>query len=366
MKGKTKKIVLTGGHGATTALATIEEIIRREEGAEIYWIGVKKAMEGKNVASLGSSISSNKQVTFKPIIAGRIQRKFTLWTIPSLIRIPFGFFHALYLLISIKPKVILSFGGYAAFPLVFWGKLFGIPVVIHEQTVKVGRANKLSSMFATSIALARKSSKKFFPKKKVKITGNPILTQILEVEPKLEANNPPTIYITGGSRGSVFINSLVKESLRKLLGKYSIIHQTGEFEFSKYEKIKSELTDYEKERYEVYGSIDPMMVDGVYKKSDFVIGRAGASTVSEIIATKRPSILIPIPWSYANEQMENAKYAKAKGISEILEQSEATAEKLISMVEELTKNRSKMITSSKDSDDRQASSNLVDLLETYL
>jgi len=146
MEDKKTKIILTGGHGATTALATIEEIIRRGKKTEIYWVGVKKAMEGSKVPSLESVMKTKSQVTFKPIIAGRLQRKFTLWTIPSLLRIPFGFVHALYILLSIKPSVILSFGGYAAFPLVFWGRLLGKPIIIHEQTSKVGRSNKLSSI----------------------------------------------------------------------------------------------------------------------------------------------------------------------------------------------------------------------------
>jgi len=159
---------------------------------------------------------------------------------------------------------------------------------------------------------------------------------------------------------------LIESSLKELLSKYSIIHQVGEQEKNKFEKIRNGLSSYEKEKYEVFGSIDPMQVDGVYKRSDFIIARAGANTVSEVIFIKRPAIFIPIPFSYANEQMENAKYAKRLGIAKILPQKEASTVKLLSSLERLRKERSKMISTSKDSSDKNASSNLVDLLMDYL
>jgi len=159
--------VLTGGHAATTALSTIEEILRSWEGAKVYWIGSKRAFEGKRELSIEAKIFPKKGIKFEPIIMGRLQRKFTLWTIPSLIKLPFGFVHGLFLMLKIRPKVVLSFGGFASFPIVFWSFFLGVPVILHEQTSAAGRANKFSSLFSKKIALARSSSKKYFRSEKI-------------------------------------------------------------------------------------------------------------------------------------------------------------------------------------------------------
>ncbi len=359
-KKENNRILLTGGHAATTALATIEEIVRRGKDTQIYWVGPKRAMEGKKAPSLESTIFPKVGVEFKPIITGRLQRKFSIWTIPSLLRIPFGFIHALILLIKIKPRVILSFGGYAAFPVVFGGWLLRIPIIIHEQTSTIGRANRLSSYFAKKVAISRENSKKYFPRKKTVLVGNPILTQIAGVSQKTKHEDPPVLYITGGSRGSTRINNLVFDALEELLEKYHVVHQTGYVDIKKAEKKKLKLTAEKQGRYEIHLSIDPMQVDGVYKRADVVISRAGANTVSEIIATKRPAILIPIPWSYANEQVENAKFAEKLGVAKVLKQDEVNSQKLLSAIEEMLTKKVEV----KDFEvDKKASKKLVDLIE---
>ena len=127
-------MVFTGGHAATTAVAVVEEI--KDEGKEwkLYWIGVKNAIEGKKVITLESEVLPRLGVKFIPITTGRLQRKFTFYTIPSLLKIPVGFVQSFYYLLKIKPKAVLSFGGFASFPVVFNSRLLGIPVIVHEQT----------------------------------------------------------------------------------------------------------------------------------------------------------------------------------------------------------------------------------------
>lgn len=367
MSKKESNIIMTGGHAATTALATIEEIIRRKSNVKIYWIGSRRAMEGKRVPSLESSIFPKSGVEFKPIITGRLQRKFSIWTISSLLRIPFGFIHALVLLIKIKPKLVVSFGGFAAFPVVVGSWILRMPVVIHEQTTAAGRGNKLSSIFASKIALAREESREYFPKNKTVLVGNPILTQIAEIKQKEKNEEPPVIYVTGGSRGSTIINSLIFRNLEEVLEKYYLIHQVGYIDEEKAKGIKQNLPKRLKERYEVYSIIDPMQVDGVYKRTDLVISRAGANTVSEVIATKRPAIFIPIPWSYANEQEKNAKFAQKWGIVKIISQDAAKGKKLTSLIKEVLNKKEKMVSKKKDFNlDKEASGKFVDLIEEYI
>jgi UDP-N-acetylglucosamine--N-acetylmuramyl-(pentapeptide) pyrophosphoryl-undecaprenol N-acetylglucosamine transferase len=162
---RNKKIVLTGGHAASTAVAVVEALQKDPKiNWQIYWIGAASAMEGRRVPTLGMKVLPNLGVEVFTIKAGRLQRKFSRQTIPALARIPLGFLGALYLLLKLRPDVTFSFGGFAAFPVVLASWLLRIPVLIHEQTVAVGLANKISAPFAKQIAIARKESEQFFPK----------------------------------------------------------------------------------------------------------------------------------------------------------------------------------------------------------
>jgi len=205
------RILLTGGHAATTGIAVIEEIRKTEKlkDSKIYWLGAQTAMEGSKISTLESRVFPRIGVQFIPIIAGKIQTKFTRHTIPSILKIPVGFIQAFWYLVKIRPNVVLSFGGYSSFPVVFWSWVFRIPVILHEQTVAAGRASISSSPFATKIALARSESLSYFPKNKSVITGNPLMSNVLKVKPRKYLGNPPTILIIGGSRGSNFINDLI-------------------------------------------------------------------------------------------------------------------------------------------------------------
>lgn len=360
-----KKVVLTGGHAATTALSVIEEIIRRYDNWEINWIGVVSAFEGKKIPTLESKVFPERGVKFFPIITGRLQKKFTIWTIPSISKIPFGFLHAFSLLRRIRPNLVLSFGGFAAYPVVVAAYFLKIPIIIHEQTSVVGRANKYSARFAKKIAISRESSLPYFPKTKTTLTGNPLMTQIWEVEAKTEISKPPLIFVTGGSRGSQTINELVGVLLRGLLETYVVVHQTGYLDFEKYKNIRDSLPVNLKNRYEVYSTIDPMSMDGVYKRADIIIARAGANTVGEIIAIKRPAILIPIPWVENDEQRKNALEAEKFGNGFILDQNTLTPKVLKNKIEEITKNYSHIVGKvlKKSSPDFKAEARLVDLVE---
>jgi len=102
------RVVLTGGHAATTAVAIIEEIKSEGLGWELYWIGVKNAIEGKKLTTLESEVLPGLGVKFLPLTTGRVQRRFTVWTIPSLLKIPVGIIQAFYYLIKIKPRVLTN------------------------------------------------------------------------------------------------------------------------------------------------------------------------------------------------------------------------------------------------------------------
>lgn len=367
-KGKISKIVLTGGHAATTAVAVIQEIKSEGLNWELYWIGVKNAIEGKKVVTLESEVLPRLGVKFLPLTTGRIQRRFTIWTIPSILKIPIGMVQAFYFLIKVRPSVILSFGGFASFPVVLNAKLLGIPIVIHEQTSAAGRSNLLSEKFVSQIAISRSESEKYYPPGKCVVTGNPVMKEITKIKPKLKLGEPPVIFITCGSRGSQKINGVLEKILKKLLSKYKLIHQTGGSDYLKFSEIKQKLPKALRENYEVFIRINPLEVYKIYQTSDIIIARAGANTVSEIMTVKRPAILIPLPISFLDEQTKNARIARDFGVAKILPQKNLTPEILFKYIEDSIKDYSMIVgrIKSKESLDKGASRNLLIILRGYM
>ena len=363
------KVVFTGGHAGTTALSTIDALKRKHPPlTSLYWIGARKAVEGRGAKTLESEFFPKRGVTFISLFSGRLQRKFTFWTIPSALSIPIGFIQAFVLLSKIRPKVVVSFGGFSSFPVVVTAWVQGIPVLLHEQVAGAGRASLASAFFARKIALARHESLKYFPKQKCVVIGNPISKKMESVKFKEKVGSPPSIFITGGSRGSATINTLLKSILFQLLNKYRIFHQVGLFELAKFEEIRKNLPLKLSSRYEARGSIDPGDMPSFYDRADIIIARAGANTVSEIIVAKRPAILIPLPFSYLDEQRANAKIAQGLGIAIVLEQKEATPKRLKEIIEKLFKNWEDMVrkVAHYKSPDLGAADKMISLIDEYL
>lgn len=356
-----KKLVLAGSHAATTAISVVEELKKRKLDLEIHFIGKKYASEGSKTFSLEFNSLPHYGVKFHNLESGKIQTKFTRHTIPALFKIPFGFFQSFFILKRINPDLVLSFGGAAGALVSFWAWVLKIPVILHEQTSTAGRANKFSSKFAKKIAVSRESSYKYFPKEKTVLTGNPINKEIVKLSFAKRRDEVKTILITGGSRGSTWINNAVKPILPRLLQKYFVIHQTGEADFDNFKDIKSE-------RYLRIPQAGPNEWVKILEKSDLVVSRAGANTVSELIALKKPSILIPIYWSYLNEQNENALYMQSLGLATIIHQKQLGPERLLDEIVKMISNYMRIIRDTRRvvSKDLTASENLVDLLEENL
>lgn len=317
------KILIAGTH-FTTALATIEEL-KKYFGVEITYVGRKTTREGDPSKSSESEILPKLGIKFIPIKAGRLQRVFTIYTIPSLFKIPFGFIQAFFILMQEKPDVILSFGGYVVVPIVVWGWLLSIPIIIHEQTLVTGLANKISSYFAYKIAVSFKTDRDF-DESKVILTGNPIRSEITQAVSNSQKNKLPVILITGGNQGSHVINLAVEDCLEKLLKIAYVIHQTGDSKFGDYERLERQQND----RYMVQKWITDM--GKVLKKADLVIGRAGINTLTEIAYLGLPAIVIPIPYLYADEQNKNAKFFEKLGLVKILDQTNLNSETLFKKI----------------------------------
>lgn len=330
------KIAIVGGHLAP-ALAIIKKLNKSDE---IFYIGRKHSFEGDKALSLEFQEISSLNIPFYPIKTGRLQRKLTKHSLPSLLRTPQGFYGSYKILKKINPDVVLAFGGYISVPVVIAASFLKIPTVIHEQTFGAGMANKVLSKFATKILISWESSKKHFPAEKTILTGNPIKEEITKVKDLGTEKN--LIYVTGGSAGSHFINSLIERNLDEILQNFTLIHQTGDSEkyndFQRLTKLKNNLPKNIKERYVLSKFYDSKETAENLQRASMVIGRSGINTVSELIFLQKPAILIPLPFAQKNEQLVNALFLKECGLGEYLIQNEITDKIFIEKIKTMMKN----------------------------
>jgi UDP-N-acetylglucosamine--N-acetylmuramyl-(pentapeptide) pyrophosphoryl-undecaprenol N-acetylglucosamine transferase len=335
-----KKIVITGGH-LTPALAVIDELQKRG-GWEIFYIGRKYSAEGDKTPSLESMVIQEKGIWFIPINFGRLQHKFTRYTISAFLRIPWGFILSFYHLAKVRPDVILSFGSYVGVPVVIAGWLLRIPIVIHEQTTVVGLGNKINSFFARKICVSWPETLINLSKGKAILTGNPLRPDIFKSNAKILSTlkfekGKPLILVTGGNQGSHRINVAIEGALEKLLAKYNLFHQTGHLaafgDFERLEEKRDKLPAKLKDNYHLKKYVTGEEWGTLLCRADLVISRAGINTITELLTLGKPQLLIPIPWLPADEQTKNAQMAQKIGLAEILSQDELTPENLYKKVE---------------------------------
>ena len=322
------KILITGAH-FTPAVAVTEEL-KQFPNIQVIYVGRKKTLEGDSTPSVESRILPSMGVKFIPIVMGRLQRSFTIYTIPSLLKIPIGFIQAFFIILSCKPDVILSFGGYVAVPLVLMAWLFSVPVIVHEQTLVSGLASKITSLFADKIAVSFPNTK---TGEKVILTGNPIRKGVNLIHPEGGKEGGKLVLITGGNQGSHVINLAVEQSLGEISKIARIIHITGDNKYHDYERLKN----LENNHYSVRKWID----DGwgaILSEVDFVVSRAGINTLSELAYLGKPALVVPIPYLYGDEQNKNAKYFEKLGLVKILPQSQLSAETLLKNIKSMLKN----------------------------
>jgi len=337
---KKKKIVITGGH-LTPALAVIDELLKSGEW-EIFYIGRKNSAEGDKTPSLESIVIQKKGLWFIPINFGRLQHKFTRYTIQAFLRIPFGFLQAFFHLLRIKPNVVLSFGSYVGVPVVLASWLLGISIIIHEQTTVVGLSNKINSFFAKKICVSWPETLKQLPQQKTVLTGNPLRPDVFKTNSKILSTlkfekEKSLILVTGGNQGSHRINMAVEGILEKLLSKYNLFHQTGHLagfgDFERLEDKRIKLSSNLKASYHLKKYVTGEEWGTLLGKADLVISRAGINTITELIALGKPQLLIPIPWLPGDEQTKNAQMVKKIGLAEVLSQDDLSPQNLFKKIE---------------------------------
>jgi UDP-N-acetylglucosamine--N-acetylmuramyl-(pentapeptide) pyrophosphoryl-undecaprenol N-acetylglucosamine transferase len=338
------KILISGGH-LTPALAFIDYLKKDHPTTEVVFAGRLWAQESTKQRSNEEQEITKRNIKFIPFKAAKLATYNPIELIGQIFYFIPSLVSAMVIIIKHKPNVYLSFGGYLAVPLAIASWLLRIPIITHEQTRSAGLANSLISRLAHTVALAHRSSQKWFPKNKTKITGNlirPLLIDGSANQPTWFTNkeNLPILYITGGSQGSEVINTSASHILRQLTKEWVVIHQCGAASTSRnYERelmqVARNLNKRSQSRYFVRPWIEDHELTWLYKQVRAIVSRAGANTVEEINYFRIPSILIPLPFSHQDEQLANAKALSDKGLAILLLQKDLSPDTLLNAVNEL-------------------------------
>lgn len=324
-------VIAGGGTGGHTSPGLAVAAVLRKRNVACAWIGSRSGIEATVVPEQG--------ITFHVIPTGKL-RRYWAWenVVDLLVRVPAGLVAAWLLLRRLRPTVVFATGGFVALPVVVAAALARIPVVIHEQTVVPGLANRLAARIARRIAVTFPQTRGPFPALKVVRTGNPLRPELRQgsrtaamtrfaLDPAL-----PLLYVTGGAQGSHAINRAVGSILGPLLELTQVIHQCGANPATGdrwwLEEQRDQLAPALARRYTVVPYVGPELAD-VYATLSLVLGRAGAGTVNECCQLGLPALYVPLPGASGDEQTANAQVVEGLGGAVVLPQSELTPERLL-------------------------------------
>ena len=242
-----------------------------------------------------------------------------------------------------KPDLIFGFGGYVSFPISFASRFFNLPLIIYENNMVLGRANKYLSSFSKKILLAKEITKNFPEKyrKKTHEVGSILSKNIINCS-KLKVNDNEekfSILILGGSQGAEIFGGVIPEVIKTIKNK---VYEIEVYQQCVTSQKNSIINFYKKNNIKNYVFEFDQNILKFALSSDLAITRCGSSTMSELIHTSTPFIAIPLPNSIDNHQLLNAKYYENRGCCWILEQNNFNTENLLNLIIEIIENRNKL------------------------
>lgn len=349
-----KRIILTGGGTAghvTPNIALIPKL--KELGYDIQYIGSYTGIEKELIEPFG--------IPYHGISSGKLRRYFSLQNFTDPFRVIKGLGEAKNLIRNLKPDVIFSKGGFVSVPVVLAGKKCKVPIIIHESDMTPGLANKIAIPSATKICCNFPETLAHLPKEKAVLTGSPIRQELLSGN-KIAAMDlcgfsadKPVILVIGGSLGAVAVNNAVRSALPELLESFQIVHLCGKGKidetlsntkgYKQFEYIKNELRD-------------------IFALADIVISRAGANAICELLALRKPNILIPLSASASRgDQILNARSFERQGFSIVLEEEEVTKDTLLHAVDRLYTDRNTYMEAMRNSGQQDSIQTILNLIQ---
>lgn len=321
-------IVSGGGTGGHTypALTAVRALAARLTGhgraLEVLWVGTAGSLEER--------VATSEGIAFAPVATGKIRRSsnplkmLSVANAKDMGRVPLGAAQARSIVADFRPDVVLGTGGYVAVPIGLAAKVCRVPLVIHEQTVRLGLANKALARVAARVAVSSEASLPLLPdsaRRTAVVTGNPVRPQVLAgiADKAVMAlgldgfdQRLPTIYVTGGAQGARQINQAVAAVLPWLLERANVIHQCGPTAVEELAVHAAALPAHLAGRYFLTGFVGSELPD-VLALADVVVSRSGAGTIAEITALGKASVLVPLATSAGNEQAHNAAHLQQAG-----------------------------------------------------
>lgn len=324
------KIVMTGGGTSghvTPNIALFKPL--KDAGFDISYIGTSKGIEHELV--------TKENIDYYEIEAGKLRRYIDMENVKDIGKILKGYNGAVKILKKIKPDVVFSKGGFVSCPVVWAAKRLGIPAVIHESDITPGLANKLSLPFAEKVCYAFPETKKHLPENKSIYTGLPVRESLLTGDRKkgLElmgfTASKPVLLLMGGSQGSGFLNKKLRESLNLLLEEFQVCHLCGKGNIDQTLLNLKGYCQFEYVNYEL---------NHILSASDIVVSRGGATAIFEILALKKPALIVPLSKKVSRgDQILNAKSFKAQGLIDYIEEEDLENIRLFDKITELYNKR---------------------------
>lgn len=349
-----KRILLTGGGTAghvTPNLALLPRL--RELGYEISYMGSHNGIERKLIEDL--------RIPYYGISSGKLRRYFDPKNFTDPFKVIKGYGEACRIIKKLSPDVLFSKGGFVSVPVVLAASRYHVPAIIHESDMTPGLANKLCIPSARKVCCNFPETMQYLPSDKAVLTGSPIRQELLQGN-RLNAlrftglsANKPVILVMGGSMGAAAVNEAVRRILPKLLKEFQVVHLCGSGKldtslghlggYVQYEYIQNELKD-------------------LFALADIVISRAGANAICELLALKKPSLLIPLSAAASRgDQILNARSFEKQGFSMVLEEEQITGETLLQAVHTLFENRSALISAMDRSRQTDSIETIIGLIE---
>lgn len=315
----------TGGHTypALTAVRTLQARLSIDgRGMDALWVGTPNSLE--------SRVAAGEGIRFDTVATGKIRRSnnplklVSPANVKDMTRVPLGVAQARRIVASYRPDVVLATGGYVAVPVGMAARLCHRPLVVHEQTVRLGLANRALAGRATRIAVSSESTVALLPEQAraiAVVTGNPVRPELLHGRAARAIESlrmfgydvhRPTVYVTGGAQGSQQINTLVRDILPWLLSHANVIHQCGPDNLADLRHHVKALPSELVARYLLTDYVGAELPD-VLALADVVISRSGAGTIAELTALGKASVFVPLATSAGNEQVHNARYLHNAG-----------------------------------------------------
>lgn len=306
----------TGGH-LFPGIALAQALETENPKNQVLFVGTYKVIAREILRERGYDV--------KEIESSTVRGKGLIQTTSAVLKVIRGLVQSISILKDFSPHLVVGVGGYSSAPIVMAARILGIKTVLHEQNALPGLTNRILSKFVDRVFISFPECRPYFLKKRTVVTGNPIRQELLKNVVSRGSKEKFTLLVIGGSQGAHRINAQFLSCLpylEDLKDHLKIIHQTGEKDLN---YVKQGYHDTSFERY-VSSFIHDMA--WAYNQSDLVIGRAGATTIAELIALGKPSILIPYPYAANNHQQVNARLLVKRGAAHMISDQDLSGKQL--------------------------------------